>query len=297
MKVFIYNVDVKKAYDSLGKNRYNYKIFYNKTGPRFGKKQNLSMKSDKNKTKSHSDNVSVKPEQLAGDDTRKKKFKEQYMASDGGFSMGIAPSKLDLKKERRERHKKLMNEFNEIMFFDNINYSRKERPDVASGKFKHNDSYVSVDSPPKERVSEFKIIKPKVDRLERAKSMRKRKEIEEINKMEELKKQIDDKNVNRVAKPVFHSKPHKVIHKEPASLPGPASYDVRTKIEKKGFSFGSTHQVQTKEKPTPDFVLPKTDFEIIHENPKFAFPRSERFKKDKLQDIQNHDEQSNSLVN
>ena len=251
------------------------------------------MKSDKNRYKENSENVSVKPEQIAGDDSRKKKFKEQYMVSEGGFSMGVAPSKLDLKKMRRDRQKQIMNEFNDIMYFDNINFTKKEKPDLATSRIKNNDSYISVDSPPKEKVSEFKIIKPKIDRIERAKSMRKKKEKEEINKMEELKRQIDDKNINRVSKPIFNSKPHKIIQREQAPFPGPASYDVRSKIEKKGFSFGSAHEIESKEKPTPDFVLPKTDFEVIHANPKFAFPRSERFKKDKPQEIHSHDTQSN----
>ena len=68
--------------------------------------------------------------------------------------------------------------------------------------------------------------------------------------------------------------------KIPENLPGPASYDVRGNLDlTKGYTFGSKNYKQMmREKHTPDFVLPKTDIEMILDKPKFAESRSERFK-------------------
>jgi hypothetical protein len=281
--VVSFNLVLKKAFDLNDRNRFNNNIFLNKNGPRFGCKKD-TVKNEKKKIKMSENRV--KPEQSAIDEIKKNKFKESYMNVEGGFSLGIAPSKLNLKNKRKEQYKNTIKEYEELMYFNNINYPRRAEASDDSIVRDRKDTYLSNNSPYKQfgyqdKVTEFKLeSKKSIDKLERVKSLKKKREEIERKRMEELKTSIEIRNSHRTVKPLYEIKEIKKMVKEPEILPGPASYDVRGGIEKRGFSFGRRNYISIKEKPTPDFVLPKTDIENILDRPKFACTKSDRFKKD-----------------
>jgi hypothetical protein len=279
---------LKRAFDKA--ERFNNKIFVTKIGPLFASKENYTHKSKDNnkKTQFHTEATqhALKPEQLAQDDSKKKKFKETYLNANQGYSLGLAPSKLNLRKKRKENHRNMMKSFEEIFGIANIT---KEVPskssDHSSERSQSSESYRHKDTTrPKLGVKTIKsttdeFYKQRSKKFEMVKQLKKQNEMDVKQKHRELQER-EERIANNPKLPMYRTRSYNPKERKREVSPGPATYDVRGNLDiNKGFTFGSKNYKQMAvEKHTPDFVLPRTDIEMILDRPKFAESRSERFK-------------------
>jgi hypothetical protein len=271
-------LELKKAFDKS--HRFNNKIFVTKTGPLFASKDQILHKSKEKKRsqgKSEATQHALRPEQLAHDDLKKKRFKETYLNQNTGFTLGVAPSKLNLRKRRKEDYKKVVKSFENI--FTN---ETKERSSEVSSEHSH-----SSEGETKLRQKEIKTHKTmaadfrrqRTQKFEIVKEIRKKNDSDNKMRVREITEN-QERLLSNPKIPVYRARSYVPKKKQIEHLPGPASYDVRGNLDlTKGFTFGSKNYKQMeREHYTPDFVLPKTDIEMILDKPKFAESRSERFK-------------------
>jgi hypothetical protein len=288
VKVIPINLELKVAFDKA--QRFNNKIFINKTGPLFGTKMRVIQKSKDTKKKTTNYNtetnqMTLKPQQIEEDENKKKKFKETYATGNSGFTLGIAPSKLNLRKKRKEEYRKAMRSFEDI-FQTCPGVSNPRSPSEVSSE-----RSATSDDDLKAKPKEVKTIKAianefhcqRTKKLEIVKELKKKKEIEKQEDIQKMKDR-EERIANNPKVPMYRTRSYNPKKIEREVLPGPASYDVRGNLDlTKGYTFGSKNYKQmAREKHTPDFVLPRTDIEMILDRPKFAETRSERFKEKPL---------------
>ncbi len=88
------------------------------------------------------------------------------------------------------------------------------------------------------------------------------------------KQNIDNSvTIKQIKKKINRSRSHRAIKKpEPFVVPGPATYDVRGKIElSKGFNFGGRHEVKNmKNNYAPPYLYIESDIDLMLKQPKFA---------------------------
>lgn len=274
----IYNIaneeDFRNAFER--KERFKTKIFVNKLGPVFDFKKEDFLKQNKNKKKEVKKEIKQINEPKTDDEyeiLKKKKIKETNIEG-GGFSMGIRPAKLNLRKLRKDQYKKLNSSFDNIFDFDNITKPREPVNKLDYINSADDETVSTRRDSAKKRAEQRKLrglkILKKMKKIEERKNAKITKQ-ELLDEEEWLKikpKTINKLNLDNESK----NRNHKVIKKDLETTPGPAAYNISKPIDlTKGFTFGGRYNVEKKPEETDQYtkIELKSDADEIVKNPKF----------------------------
>jgi hypothetical protein len=307
----VYNIDQVKPV--FGKDRFRKKIFVNKVGPVFDfknevflKKQNKGAKSSKAVTR-NPNKVKAKEEKENFETAEKKrKLKDEMFGHHPGFSLGIKPGGQKIRQKRKEEYKNMMRSFDNIFELDNITRKDQEKAKYNNDQFSRSRS-TSVKSKDsqlenkkrkklllKQRIENFKHKRDKVHPKNRQDPLNTHTDVQTLSKASHEDKIDDDDTMSQensassrsqVKRKQYRARSHRVVKKEPFIVPGPASYDIRGKIDmNKGYTFGGRHQIQDKNNYGPGYLYLESDIDQMLKRPKFAAKKSfaPRFKEQQI---------------
>lgn len=304
----VYDVnELKEVF--VNKENFKRKIFVNKTGPVFDHKKetfnNKKKKTDTNKMESdfNKENQEKEENEFYELERKKNKLKEDFFSEKQGYSLGIKPGNLNLKKKKRNELNKIMKNVDDLFGIKNVanepvRRERKRSIQRDDDDLFHNKSHLSKISlkslSPKiklkshnktklpslnfdERLSVIKMENTKINH--KVYNTQSEKKVD--NKMKFSPNEIFQKSENdirMISKPKIKrakstSTRTKIIKKEPFIVPAPNSYDVRGKFDpSKGYSFGSRHNHNDNQNNAgPGFLAIPSDIEIMLSKPKFAY--------------------------
>jgi hypothetical protein len=309
----VYDLQNPEEYKSAfeRKERFKKKIFVNKLGPVFDYKKEDFLKKQKKKeskkevTKHHSDLNKNKENKLLTEEDKKKKMKEIAMnqgGQNGGYSMGIQKSKLNLRKQRKEEYRSMMRSFENLFDFENITNAKPLEKKVRSVSAKSRKETMKKEKQIKLQQTRAKSSK-KTDPHKTTLKFSKKPTKESMKRKETKEEKTESKNSSfdyhrdkskshsHIGRPnaIKRARSHRIVKKDPFIVPGPATYDVTGKINlNKGFTFGGRYvSNEMKNRYAPAYVSIKSDIDVMLEKPKFGFKKSfaPRFKEPKIEEV------------
>jgi hypothetical protein len=280
----VFNIDNPKEIMKEEK-RFNQKIFINKKGPKFGReldKFTSNKKSSKQNEKPYLENQKIIEEEKEDFKTaeKKRKLKEEMFGHHPGFTLGIKPAAVSIRKNRKEIYKKNMNDLESIFDLENITVKREKKQISRSSS--QGSLYLDKVSP---EVIKKQALKKKVEEFKAKRNLLKpNRDINDMkeNSIRNTSKSVSSENSTskKVKAPIMkkinktkRSRSHRIVKKLKDQIPGPASYDIRGKIDQsKGYTFGMRHQIdENKNNYGPGYLYLESDIEQIAKHPKFTF--------------------------
>jgi hypothetical protein len=191
-----------------------------------------------------------------------------------GFTMGIKPSIIKFREHRKEEYREMMRSFDDIFDLDNIlsKNKRKEPRQMSAGSDRLN-------------LKKKKGTSNKIRKLLKEKTQNNIKGLkleEAISKAKTSKANLSDseKDKTKVSKfasaasnkAIKRAKSHKITKVEKFEVPGPASYDIRGKVDiSRGYTFGGKYNLNSKNNYAPGYLYLESDIEFMMKQPKFAY--------------------------
>lgn len=311
----VYDVlEIKDVF--IKKENFNKKIFVNKTGPVFDhRKENFQNKKKKPEAKKivgdyHKENKEKEEKEFFEMERKKNRLKEEFFTERQGYSLGILPGKLNLRKQKIEEKKK-QNKVDDFFGIRNIANEplRRERKKSHQlddlfkksqiSKISNKSSSPIIKSTKKQKLPHLNLDNRKSVMKRNSKTSKhlsSHEATEESNIKTESAKYIEEMTgntheirkkkllINEESKEILiqekirakqnraKSTRTRIIKKEPFIVPAPNSYDVRGKIDpKKGITFGYRHNInENRDNSGPGFLAIPSDIDLMLRKPKFA---------------------------
>lgn len=275
--VDIYSVikerEFKKAYSK--KDKFNYKVFVNKTGPIFyvnKNETNINENEMKNLTKQDNNIYENYNKDNDFNSNLNKEIKDvPNSLLKNGYSLGVKPSKIKYRKTRKEKINEYMNDFNNIFSLENIT-SGQSQSNNQSNLYKLN-SKSSKSIIGKGKNSKFnRASSSKINTVnqELVKLRRIEKEKKSLENLERLKKEKEDQYNEYLQKKDEYWRNRKEISESKPRINKvnvyPGLYNVTKGFiyENKQFTFGGKHSGESAfNKYDPELRKIETDFDYI----------------------------------
>jgi hypothetical protein len=296
----VYNIEQVKPV--FGKDRFRKKIFVNKVGPVFDFKNEVFLKKQNKGAKSSSKAVTRNPNKIKAKEEKenfetaekKRKLKDEMFGHHPGFSLGIKPGGHKIRQRRKEEYRNMMKSFDDIFELDNITRKEQEKAKYNDDQYfkSRSTSVKSQDSQQDNKNRKKLLLKQRIENFKqkRNKVHPKNKNDPNIHTTDQTLSKVSDEDKidddtksqdsnssrekNKRKQP-YRARSHRHVKKEPFIVPGPASYDIRGKIDiSKGYTFGGRYQIQDKNNYCPGYLYLESDIDQMLKRPKYAANKS-----------------------